>query len=170
MNRIQLLDQTKSLPRTRTSTRKRQFVPANINTGFEHSFFVPLHYEANYAYPLVVWLHGPCDNHRQLRQVMPHVSMRNHVGVAVDSPTQVGDLMLDPHPWRQTVGAISDSMHRVEEAIRFATGRFNPIRGGSSWPVLIVAARWRYDWPWRHPSDSRAWRRLADTFLSRTIP
>ena len=24
--------------------------------------FAPLHYEANYAYPLLVWLHGPADD------------------------------------------------------------------------------------------------------------
>ena len=23
-----------------------------------HSVFMPMHYESNYAYPLVVWLHG----------------------------------------------------------------------------------------------------------------
>ncbi len=26
-----------------------------------HCIFTPLHYERNYAYPLIVWLHGPDD-------------------------------------------------------------------------------------------------------------
>jgi len=46
-----------------------------------HSLFVPLHYEKKYAYPLIVWLHGPGDNEDQLRRIMPHVSMRNYVAV-----------------------------------------------------------------------------------------
>ena len=41
----------------------------------------PLHYERNYAYPLVVWLHGPGDNERQLQRIMPLVSMRNFVSI-----------------------------------------------------------------------------------------
>lgn len=48
----------------------------------EYSLFVPLHYEANYAYPLLVWLHGPGDSEQQLKTIMPMVSMRNYVAVA----------------------------------------------------------------------------------------
>lgn len=48
----------------------------------ECSLFVPLHYERNYAYPLLVWLHGPDNNDQQLKRIMPLVSMRNYVGVA----------------------------------------------------------------------------------------
>jgi phospholipase/carboxylesterase len=47
-----------------------------------HSLFAPLHYERNYAYPLLVWLHGPGNDERQLRRVMPSLSMRNYVAVA----------------------------------------------------------------------------------------
>lgn len=47
------------------------------------SFFAPLHYERNYAYPLLVWLHGPGDNERQLKRIMPLVSLRNYVGLAL---------------------------------------------------------------------------------------
>src|SRR5437016_9189131 len=46
-----------------------------------HCIFTPLHYERNYAYPLIVWLHGPRDNERQVAQVMPLVSMRNYIAV-----------------------------------------------------------------------------------------
>src|SRR4051794_19841644 len=43
--------------------------------------FAPLHYESNYAYPLLVWLHGPGDDESQLKRIMPLISMRNYVGV-----------------------------------------------------------------------------------------
>ncbi len=47
-----------------------------------HALFAPLHYERNYAYPLIIWLHGRGDDHTQLRRIMPHVSLRNYVAVA----------------------------------------------------------------------------------------
>ena len=54
--------------------------------GFHYSLFAPLHYERNYAYPLVVWLHGPGDDERQLQRVMPLVSMRNFVSIGPRGP------------------------------------------------------------------------------------
>jgi len=48
----------------------------------ENAVFVPLHYESGYSYPLLVWLHGPESDQRQLMRVMPMVSMRNYLGVA----------------------------------------------------------------------------------------
>jgi len=46
-----------------------------------YCLFTPQHYERNYAYPLVVWLHGPDDDERQVTRVMPLVSLRNYVAV-----------------------------------------------------------------------------------------
>src|SRR3990172_10351670 len=47
-----------------------------------YSLFTPLHYEPNYAYPLIIWLHGPGDDESQLRRIIPVISMRNYVAVA----------------------------------------------------------------------------------------
>ncbi len=47
-----------------------------------HALFAPLHYERNYGYPLVVWLHGAGNDERQLKRIMPQLSMRNYVAVA----------------------------------------------------------------------------------------
>ena len=47
-----------------------------------HAIFAPIHYEPGYSYPLVVWLHGPGGDERQLLRIMPLVSMRNYVAVA----------------------------------------------------------------------------------------
>lgn len=54
--------------------------------GNYHAVFAPLHYEPNYAYPLVVWLHGERGDERQLQRVMPEISMRNYVGVGPRGP------------------------------------------------------------------------------------
>lgn len=57
--------------------------------GLHYTLFAPLHYEPNYAYPLVIWLHGPGDDERQLLRVMPLVSMRNYVSVGPRGPRQM---------------------------------------------------------------------------------
>ena len=46
------------------------------------ALFAPVHYESNYAYPLIVWLHGANDDERQLKRIMPFVSLRNYVSVS----------------------------------------------------------------------------------------
>ncbi len=51
-----------------------------------HAIFAPVHYEPGYSYPLLVWLHGPGWDERQLLRIMPLVSMRNYVAVAPRAP------------------------------------------------------------------------------------
>ena len=57
-------------------------LPANTRLTHPHMLFSPMHYEPNYAYPLLVWLHGTGGNERQLMRIMPTISMRNYVAVA----------------------------------------------------------------------------------------
>jgi phospholipase/carboxylesterase len=99
----------------------------------EQSFFVPLHYEPNYAYPLVVWLHGPHEDHTQLKRVMPHLSVRNYVAVAPAAPTLAESAAVSAadqagHPWPQQDGAIAAALERVETAIEQAASRFHIAR------------------------------------------
>ncbi|MBI1899730.1 MAG: hypothetical protein HYS13_01290 [Planctomycetia bacterium] len=56
--------------------------PAAAPAADAIAFFAPLHYEPNYAYPLVVWLRGSGDDQTRLSRVMPFLSLRNYVGVA----------------------------------------------------------------------------------------
>ena len=51
------------------------------------SLLMPLHYEQNYQYPLLVWLHNDGDDPQQLHRVMPDISLQNFVGVAPQAPT-----------------------------------------------------------------------------------
>lgn len=88
--------------------------------------FGPKHYEANYAYPLIVWLHAPKSDERQLLRIMPTVSLRNYVavaprgfclgGVASDRPT---------YGWLQTEGQILGAEHRIFEAVEAAKRKFH---------------------------------------------
>jgi len=57
-------------------------LPARTRLTHPHMLFSPMHYEPNYAYPLLVWLHGTGGNERELMRIMPTISMRNYVAVA----------------------------------------------------------------------------------------
>ena len=57
-------------------------LPSKTRSTHPHLLFSPIHYEPNYAYPLLIWLHGSGGDERQLMQIMPIVSMRNYVAVA----------------------------------------------------------------------------------------
>ena len=77
------------------------------------SYFSPLHYEPNYAYPLLVWLHGQNQDETSLREVMPHVSLRNFVAAAPSAPRE---------------GWLTDDdadQAAVESAIRQAADRYH---------------------------------------------
>ncbi len=89
-----------------------------------HSCFSPVHYEAGYAYPLIVWLHGPCSNEDELRQVMPLISMRNHVGVAPRGTHRI-ETVRGAYGWSHTPASIAEAYDRVEESIASAQDRFN---------------------------------------------
>jgi phospholipase/carboxylesterase len=90
-----------------------------------HATFAPLHYTPGYAYPLLVWLHGPSCDERQLLRIMPLVSMRNHVGVAprgtvisaVDAPVSYG--------WSLDEQGLHDAEQRVFDAIENSFCSFN---------------------------------------------
>lgn len=88
-----------------------------------YALFGPLHYESQYAYPLLVWLHGPADDETQLRRVMPLVSLRNYVAVAprgLEAPARRRGYW-----WRQNETEISLAEQRVFDAIDAARRKFH---------------------------------------------
>ena len=87
------------------------------------AFFSPLHYEENYAYPLVVWLHDLGGDERQLKRVMPLVSMRNYAAVAPRG-VEAAD-SLNGFRWPQSERHIALAERRVEEALFAAEDRFH---------------------------------------------
>lgn len=84
------------------------------------SLFVPLHYEANYAYPLVVWLHGDQGSEGQLPKIMPALSLRNYVAVAPRGLAADGERGAS---WRQSDAEIDTACDRVAAAIDYADDR-----------------------------------------------
>jgi phospholipase/carboxylesterase len=70
----------------------RASLPARTRLTHPHLLFSPMNYEPNYAYPLLVWLHGIGEDERQLTRIMPAMSVRNYVAVAprgwlIEQPT-----------------------------------------------------------------------------------
>lgn len=101
-----------------------QFTPARDESPL--ALFAPLHYERNYAYPLVVWLHGPSDDENQLKRIMPLVSMRNYAAVAVRG-TRRADRVAGKagYRWSQQQGDLILAEQRVFDAIDAAQRRFH---------------------------------------------
>jgi phospholipase/carboxylesterase len=119
MNRIQNLvdDELDSVLWNRPSLEE-QDCPRVEEDGDSHCIFTPLHYERNYAYPLIVWMHGPDDDERQVTRVMPLVSMRNYVAVGVR-----GTLACEQglgYRWTQRAAHIALAEERVVSAIAAA--------------------------------------------------
>ena len=85
------------------------------------TLFTPLHYEANYAYPLVVWLHADGDDESQLQRIMPLLSLRNYAAVAPRGfPREGGGFV-----WLQTPDHIQEAEHRVFDGIEAAASELH---------------------------------------------
>jgi phospholipase/carboxylesterase len=89
-----------------------------------HATFAPMHYEPGYAYPLVVWLHSARANERQVRQVIPKISMRNFVAIAPRGSTVKRD-ECGSYLWQQAPDAVALAEARVLDCIEIAARRFN---------------------------------------------
>lgn len=101
-----------------TTTKTKAEQPVTI--------FAPIHYEPNYAYPLLVWLHGPGGDEHQLKRVMPLVSLRNYVGVAIRGTAPYASANGHPgYAWAQSQPHTTLAEQRVLEAITFVQGRYH---------------------------------------------
>ncbi len=92
------------------------------NRSDEFSLFVPMHYEKNYAYPLIVWLHSDGAQSSEIHRVIPQVSMRNFVAVAPRSP--VGNFEAG-YFWEQESDTIDLAHDSILDAIDSTSMRFN---------------------------------------------
>ena len=103
---------------------------ARVTSTLDHghqTFFVPLHYETNYAYPLIVWLHSPGGDENELKQIMPWVSQRNYVAVCPRGTLAAHHY----HPsargatWSQNDDHIILAQERIIKSVRDAQRRFH---------------------------------------------
>jgi phospholipase/carboxylesterase len=101
------------------------FCPASRDTV--HALFAPLHYERGYAYPLIVWLHGPENDERQLLRIMPLVSMRNYVAVAPRGVKvqEAGAGGKEGYGWPSTYEQIPQVEQHIFDAIDAASHKYH---------------------------------------------
>lgn len=141
MNRIKISPLAAIEPRSTTEKvddpdRENADVTPQPVDRFEHlafgetgdlSVFLPMHYEKNYAYPLIVWLHSNGESVDQIQAVMPSVSMQNFIGIAPAAPALDRELN---QMWLQEPMIIDEANEAVVQAIDYATTRFkiNPQR------------------------------------------
>lgn len=124
MNRLQLLGkEATSNPSASVQIELARLSSGN-RRGVPHALFAPLHYEPNYAYPLLVWLHGPGDDERQLQRIMPLISMRNYVAVGPRGNANAGGRCAG-FAWNQSSGALTLAEQHVFDSIDAAASRFN---------------------------------------------
>lgn len=100
----------------------------SLGRASHQRFFIPLHYEKNYAYPLLIWLHGPTGSEFEVSQIMPHVSMRNYVAVSPRGPVRHSAVHPNGDPtftWDQESRTVEKAMEDVLSCISQATRRFN---------------------------------------------
>lgn len=95
--------------------------------GTECALFAPLHYERNYAYPLIVWLHGPGADESQLKRIMPHISTRNYAAVAPRGTAEhrTHEKGGARFTWLQTDGHLHLAEQRIFTAVEIATRKLN---------------------------------------------
>ncbi|MCE9525724.1 MAG: hypothetical protein K8R36_06685 [Planctomycetales bacterium] len=119
MNRLFAAPKKSSFQRTRLD----QGVMTAPRSQSTYSLLAPMHYEPNYAYPVVVWLHSDGGDEKQLLKVMPHVSMRNYVAVGVRASNPCEGRR--GFQWQQSSSCILTAENRVHEAITAARAKFN---------------------------------------------
>lgn len=93
---------------------------------FEHSVFLPAHFESRHAYPLLIWLHSAGGDEDQAAEVLPAISQRNYMGAGLRG----NGLAEAGFCWKQTATAIETATNQVVDLIDWLENRFtiNPER------------------------------------------
>ncbi len=127
MNRLDSLSPLNLSPGRTRMVDATSGVLSSVQGSAPHALFTPMHYEPNYAYPLLVWLHGPGGDERQLKRIIPHVSLRNYVGVAPRGTSRCaqGRLGQGGYDWPQTHQDFVQAEARVFDALQAASLQMN---------------------------------------------
>ena len=88
------------------------------------NYFLPVHYTPTYEYPLIVWLHSNGFNENQVDQVMPHISLRNYVGLGVRAG-KAADAAGHRFDWQQSPSGISVAHEAIIDSVEEAISRFS---------------------------------------------
>ena len=89
------------------------------------STFAPMHYEVNYAYPLIIWMHGDGMDETQLIRVMPMISLRNYMAVSLrgNRAYEASGKQMPGHYWMRE--AYDEALAGVQECMDATQKRYN---------------------------------------------
>ena len=121
MNRMQLWSH-EARKETASSDVSQSLLSLSGGQAARRAFFSPLHYEPNYAYPLLIWLHGPGGDETQLKRIMPLVSTRNYVAAAPRCGNGCGN---GRGTWCQTSRGIDEARQAVFDCLDMAREKYN---------------------------------------------
>ena len=124
MNRIQIRAQRPDEVGTPTVDIDGGLFTTTRDCRSPHTLFAPLHYEPNYAYPLLIWLHGSGGDEHQLRRVMPLISMRNYVAGAPRGPL-VDRSRSKGYDWGNSESEVAAATRCVFECVEAVGERFH---------------------------------------------
>jgi phospholipase/carboxylesterase len=80
--------------------------------------FVPENYEPNYAYPLIVWLHEAGRSERDIVEVLPMISMRNYLGLALRGTARTNGDAGEAFSWSRTRNAGLQFEEQLHASVR----------------------------------------------------
>lgn len=99
-------------------------LPSRSKRTSGHRFFLPVHYTPSYRYPLLVWFHHNGFNENQIDSVMPHISVRNYVGIGIRG-NRSADTQGHRFDWHDSPASIAAAQESIYEAVDEAFRRFN---------------------------------------------
>lgn len=97
--------------------------PGTVDAIGGASFFLPVQYEVNYKYPLVIWLHSDGLNQSQMIDVLPEISLQNYIGAGIRAPIAT-DAMGHGFRWLESDSGIAMTEEMIFATIEAASERF----------------------------------------------
>lgn len=94
-----------------------------------HALAIPEHYEPNYAYPLIVWLHADGRNEMDACRWLSAISPQNYVGLGLRGPCADSDEPTRHYSWpdqpaaSSLAGQVRDAIDEAGETINLHTDR-----------------------------------------------
>ncbi len=115
--------------------------------------FVPENYEPNYAYPLVIWLHESGKSERDIVKVLPMISMRNYLGLALRGTARTNGDAPDAFRWSRTRNAglafeeqLYASVRQMRRDYHIHTERVFLVGAGEggtmAWDLFLTRPQW----------------------------
>lgn len=91
--------------------------PEPLWLGRDVALYVPESYEPNYAYPLILWLHGDGGSEGELPELMEQISPQNYLGLAFRGPLPAKSGFPLGYRWLHSERAVSDFFDPLHETV-----------------------------------------------------